>query len=132
VTNDNHDDIFSFIDKYGVVNKDMHSQGKKQTKQRKTITARKKSFRETLDLHGLTSSEASVRLRFAVDRCQGRGIKELLVIHGVGYHSTVSGGPVLKQMVVQMLENELCLHVRDYRRALPKDGGDGATLVYLR
>lgn len=130
--NRNHDDIFEFINKYGVVDKDQQKQGHKHKANRKTVVTKKKVPRETLDLHGFTSEEAARKLRHVIDRCESQGIKELLVIHGVGYHSVVNGRPVLKELVRQMLDNELCLQVRDYRCALPKDGGDGATLVYLR
>lgn len=126
------DEILSFIDKFGIVDKDHRGPNKKNNKLKNNITSRKRNPRETLDLHGLISSEASMRLRITVDRCKERGIKELLVIHGKGYHSNANEGPVLKQMVKQMLENELCLNIRDYKTAIPRDGGDGATLVYLR
>lgn len=127
---DNTDEILSHLEKYGVVNKDRYGGGKQCVKKQKA-SSHKQYLRETLDLHGLISSEAAIRLRMTVNRCKERGIKELLVIHGIGYHSHLSGGPVLKQMVKQMLENELCCSVRDYKTALPKDGGDGATLIYF-
>jgi DNA-nicking Smr family endonuclease len=126
------DEILSFLDKYGVVNKDRHQPHKKNTKSKNTAVFHKGIPREKLDLHGLISSEASMRLRITVDRCRERGIKELLVIHGKGYHSNANEGPVLKKIVQQMLENELCLNIRDYKTALPRDGGEGATMVYLR
>lgn len=126
------DEILSFIDKFGIVNKDRHEIHKKSGKRKSNTAFHKRNPRETLDLHGLISSEASMRLRITVDRCKERGIKELLVIHGKGYHSNVNEGPVLKQMVKQMLEDELCLNIRDYKTAIPRDGGEGATLVYLR
>ena len=131
---ENKNDILSFVDKYGVFNKDKYSNGEKTKSpvSSKRIVNKKGQPRETLDLHGLKSAEASQKLRFTVDRCSEHGIKELLVIHGIGYHSVQNGGPVLKEMVRQMLDNELCLHIRDYRTAIPKEGGDGATLVYLR
>ena len=128
---DNTDEILSHIEKYGIVNKDAHRDKKKSTKKLK-VSSHKQHLREKLDLHGLISSEAAIRLRMTVYRCKERGIKELLVIHGIGYHSHLSGGPVLKQMVKQMLENELCCNIRDYKIALPKDGGDGATLIYFK
>lgn len=128
----NSEEILSYIGKYGVVNKDAQKHGSKKTANTKKKVSRKRNPRERLDLHGFNSTEASIHFRNAVHRCRDKGIKELLVIHGIGYHSSLSGGPVLKQLVKQMLENELNLNIRDYRTALPKDGGDGATLVYLR
>lgn len=127
----NSEEIFSFIDKHGVINKDALSDNNKKFKKKKTLH-NKQSSREQVDLHGLRTEEANIRLRIAVNSCLDRGIKELLVIHGIGYHSYRQNGPVLKQMVRQMLDNEFCCHIRDFRTALPKDGGDGATLIYFR
>jgi DNA-nicking Smr family endonuclease len=130
---DNTDEILSHIEKFGIFNKDRYGGcgGKKKSTKKQKATSHKQNLRETLDLHGLVSAEAAIRLRMTVYRCKERGIKELLVIHGIGYHSHLSGGPVLKLMVKQMLENELCCSVRDSKPALPKDGGDGATLIYF-
>ncbi len=127
----NSEEIFSFIDKHGVINKDALSDNKKKIKNKK-ISSNKRSSREQVDLHGLRAEEAGIRLRITVNSCIDRGIKELLVIHGIGYHSCNQNGPVLKQMVRQMLENEFCCHIRDFKTALPKDGGDGATHIYFR
>jgi DNA-nicking Smr family endonuclease len=129
--NDHTDEILAFIKKYGTRNKDLGTSPKKKKPSTRSVNSRGQP-RETVDLHGMRSEEASQRLRFIVNRCVESGVKELLVIHGVGYHSVLSGGPVLKDMVRNMLDNELCLNVRDYRTAVAKDGGDGATLVYLR
>jgi DNA-nicking Smr family endonuclease len=128
----NSEEILSYVNKYGIVNKDAQKHGSKKIANTKKKASHKRHPRERLDLHGFNSTEASILLRNVVHRCRDEGIKELLVIHGIGYHSSLSGGPVLKQLVKQMLENELNLNIRDFRTALPKDGGDGATLVYLR
>jgi DNA-nicking Smr family endonuclease len=128
---DHTDEILAFVKKYGTRNKDLGAPTAKKIPSTRTVNSRGQP-RETIDLHGMRSEEASQRLRFTVHRCVTSGVKELLIIHGVGYHSVLSGGPVLKDMVRSMLENELCLNVRDFRNAVAKDGGDGATLVYLR
>jgi DNA-nicking Smr family endonuclease len=129
--NDHTDEILAFIKKYGTRNKDLGTSPVKKKPSTRSVNSRGQP-RETVDLHGMRSEEASQRLRFIVNRCVDNGVKELLIIHGVGYHSVLSGGPVLKDMVKGMLENELFLNVRDYRTAVAKDGGEGATLVYLR
>ena len=128
---DHTDQILAFVKKYGTRNKDLGTSPAKKKPSTRSVNSRGQP-RETVDLHGMRSEEASQRLRFIVNRCVDSGVKELLIIHGVGYHSVLSGGPVLKEMVRSMLENELCLSVRDYRTAVAKDGGEGATLVYLR
>ncbi len=129
--NDHTDEILAFVRKYGTRNKDLGASPARKKPSTRSVNSRGQP-RETLDLHGMRSVEASQRLRFIINRCVESGVKELLIIHGVGYHSVLSGGPVLKDMVKSMLDNELCLNVRDYRPAAGKDGGDGATLVYLR
>jgi len=131
---DNRDqtaEILAFLKKYGTRNKDLGTAPAKKKPSTRSVNSRGQP-RETIDLHGMRSEEASQRLRFTVHRCVASGVRELLIIHGVGYHSVLSGGPVLKDMVRSMLENELCMNVRDFRPAVAKDGGDGATLVYLR
>lgn len=127
----NSEEIFSFIDKYGVINKDALN-NKKKNLTKKKVSHKRRSSREQVDLHGLRAEEAAIRLRIAVNSCIDRGVKELLVIHGIGYHSHNQTGPVLKQMVRKKLESEFCNYIRDFKTALPKDGGDGATLIYFR
>jgi len=129
--NDHTDEILAFVKKYGTRNKDLGAAPVKKKQSTRSVNRRGQP-RETVDLHGMRSEEASQRLRFIMNRCVESGVKELLIIHGVGYHSVLSGGPVLRNMVRSMLDNELCLSVRDYRTAVAKDGGEGATLVYLR
>jgi DNA-nicking Smr family endonuclease len=85
----------------------------------------------TLDLHGKTSDEASRSLRMMMETCRDHGIRELLVIHGRGHHSSSDEGPVLKTLVYSMLNNELKLRVKDFRTALPREGGEGATVLFL-
>jgi DNA-nicking Smr family endonuclease len=125
---ENADQILSYLDQHGVVDKDASSVLKK----RKKITISRKHPRAILDLHGMKSDEAARKIRSELTRCSERGIKELLIIHGKGYHSAPQEGPVLKNLVRDMLERELGSMIRDFRTALPKDGGEGATLVYLR
>jgi DNA-nicking Smr family endonuclease len=124
-------EILQHLEKYGIIDKDSFGQHGN--------VSRKKNGRKTgpterykLDLHGLTTMEAARSLRVTLDSCLQRGIREVLVIHGKGYHSDAENGPVLKKLVWQMLENELSGIVRSFRPAMLKDGGDGATLVLLR
>ena len=125
------EDILSYVDAHGTRNKDECAP--KPEKPRVSDIARGKGgvLRLTLDLHGLKSDEASRRVRYAIDSCKRRGIKELLVIHGRGRHSGCNEGPVLKNMVHRMFENELALSVRDFRIGLPREGGEGVTVAFL-
>jgi DNA-nicking Smr family endonuclease len=129
---DKNNEIFQHLEKYGITDKDSEHQktaSLKKKKQLAKISAGVK--RERVDLHGLTSLEAERVLRVTVESCRGRGIRELLVIHGKGYHSDAETGPVLKTLVQQMLDGELRRFVQSYTPAMRKDGGDGATVVFL-
>jgi DNA-nicking Smr family endonuclease len=88
-------------------------------------------LRMTVDLHGLTSDEASRRLRLMIESCRSKKILELLIIHGRGRHSAPDQGPVLKGLVQEMLGNELALSVTRFRPGLPHEGGEGVTVAYL-
>jgi DNA-nicking Smr family endonuclease len=126
------EDILAFLDRYGTRDKDRAAVGEEKKPKARNIEKRKGGvLRMTLDLHGLKSEEASRRLRETIESCAEHGVRELLVIHGRGYHSNPSEGPVLKTLVSQMLENELRLSVRDWRAGLPREGGDGVTVLFL-
>ena len=125
------EEILAHIETYGVEKKDTE----KPPKDPRMVSGRNRrsrSHRMTLDLHGLHSDDASRKLRFALDRCHESGIQELLVIHGYGRHSDPSEGPVLKQMVRDLLRGELRPRYRSFRTASARDGGEGATLVLVR
>ncbi|MDG5815337.1 Smr/MutS family protein [Chitinispirillales bacterium ANBcel5] len=123
----NHKLILSHIEKYGVRDKDAtRSMRKKRTGKKKLRQ------RRSTDLHGLTSEQAEIKLRRVMDECRAAGIRELLIIHGKGYHSCLNTGPVLKGVVRDMLGSEFHSFVSGYGSALPRDGGDGATLVHLK
>ncbi|MBN2188764.1 MAG: Smr/MutS family protein [Chitinispirillaceae bacterium] len=125
------EDIFLFIKAHGVRDKDACAPAPEQARVRKAKKRKGGVLRATLDLHGLTSDEASRRLRQAVESCGGRGIKELLIIHGRGLHSGPAGRPVLRDLVGEMLDKELRLRVTRSRTGLPREGGEGATVAYL-
>ncbi|HEX2958597.1 MAG TPA: Smr/MutS family protein [Chitinispirillaceae bacterium] len=130
---DKNNEILQHIEKYGITDKDLEHKKitsiKKKKKQAVTRTGVK--LRDRVDLHGLTSLEAEKVLRISVQSSRSRGVRELLIIHGKGYHSDVETGPVLKTLVHQMLEGELSRFVKSYTSAMRKDGGDGATVVFL-
>jgi DNA-nicking Smr family endonuclease len=122
-------EMLAHLEKYGIARKDVLPVTKPE--RQKIEKSGYRTTRMTLDLHGLRSDEAAIRLRSTVHRCKETGISELLVIHGYGLHSA-SDGPVLKKMVLDMLENELVRNFRMFKQAAFKDGGDGATLVIFK
>jgi DNA-nicking Smr family endonuclease len=123
------DEILAHIEQYGIEKKDSSpgNDDRISTKRNR----RTRSHRMTIDLHGLRSDEAQHKLRYALERCRSTGMRELLVVHGYGLHSDPSEGPVLKKVVRDLLDYDLRLLYRTYRRAAQRDGGDGATLVYV-
>lgn len=132
MTNNKHDDneILSYIDKHGIEHKDCIP-SKKHQKEKSSFEKRGKRIRKVLDLHGRSYEEAAPLVREAFHECKNKGVDTIVIIHGVGYRSDPVEGPIIKKLVRVMLENELSNHVKDYRTALPKDGGEGATIVRL-
>jgi DNA-nicking Smr family endonuclease len=124
------DEILAHIEQYGIARKDPAPEHGDRTVVRRNKKAR--SHRMTLDLHGLRSDGAIVKLRSALHRCRENGIQELLIIHGYGLHSNPQEGPVLKKLVRDLLDNDLRPLYRSYRTAITRDGGEGATLVAVR
>jgi DNA-nicking Smr family endonuclease len=130
-TTNSHNEILQHIEKYGIQDKDgvpRKKAGKKKPLYQKT----RRSLRRVVDLHGKTRKEAVAVVRRTFLECKRTGVDTLLVIHGVGNNSDPAAGPVLKKTVRAMLQRELGAHIRDFRTALPRDGGDGATLVRLK
>ena len=124
------EDILAYLQEHGVRDKDAVLPRKKPIQT--TIKKGKGGIpRMTLDLHHKTVEEASRSLRAMIDTCKQHGVRELLVIHGRGHHSSMNEGPVLKTLVRTMAENELRLQIRDFRTAASIDGGDGATILLL-
>ncbi len=82
-----------------------------------------------LDLHGYRRDRAQRMLESFVDRAASRGDKCILVIHGKGSRSQTSEA-VLRQMVrAALMRHPMVLA---YCPAILRDGGDGATCVYLK
>lgn len=122
------DVILSFIAKNGVFDKDARENNSKTGKK----NCRKHNVRVVLDLHGMKCDDAARKVRSFLTNKRERGIREILIIHGRGNHSNYQVKPVLKTMVHDLLEAELHHLVRDFKTAAPRDGGEGATLVYLK
>jgi DNA-nicking Smr family endonuclease len=125
------DEILRHLAMHGTIDKDA-LQTRPMPRKKLFETRRKGSRRSTLDLHGRTAEESVRLIREAFDLCEDHAVQELLVIHGKGRHSPRGEGPVLKKLFFDMMENELALRVRELRTALPREGGEGATLVILR
>jgi DNA-nicking Smr family endonuclease len=86
-----------------------------------------------IDLHGRARAEALRELQRFVTSARAHAVRCLLVIHGRGRGSD-AGGPVLRPAVWEWLAGPAAVRcgVMAFASARPVDGGDGATLVYLR
>ena len=95
-----------------------------------------------VDLHGLRQSEAHAALRAFLFRCQGRGLRFVLVITGkgkpgsvldAGYRNPENERGVLKRNVPRWLEEpDVRSIVVSYTTAAIQHGGEGAIYVHLR
>ncbi len=85
----------------------------------------------TLDLHGMTQTEAHRTLNAALPRAYREGKRTILVITGKG--AGKEGGGVLRRNVPRWLgEPPLVGIVLDHSEARARDGGGGALYVRLR
>ncbi len=82
----------------------------------------------SLDLHGYRSFDAVDALDAFVERARDAGMRMLVVVHGRGYRS--AGEAVLRPLVHRRLAERG--DVLAWCPAQPRDGGDGASYVYLR
>jgi len=85
----------------------------------------------TLDLHGMTQSEAHAAVQGFVARSVERGRRTLLIVTGKGRRE--SGGGVLKSALPRWLnEAPLREDILALTQAQPEHGGSGAYYVLLR
>jgi len=83
----------------------------------------------SIDLHGMTRTQALAELQRFIGDCRSRHIKVAHVVHGKGYQSS-QGKPVLKPSVALWLKQ--MPEVLAYSPCLPSDGGEGALYVLLK
>jgi Uncharacterized protein conserved in bacteria len=129
---DARDKILRFLDEHGVSDKDKAAPSLPKKENSGIKKMGKRGLRKTIDLHGMNSVNAEHTLVRSIEECRKKGITELLIIHGWGQHSGPLEGGVLKKLVRESLEYRYALAVRGFKTALPKDGGEGATLVTFK
>jgi DNA-nicking Smr family endonuclease len=127
---ESRDSILRFLDLHGIEDKDTAASQKKKALARELIT-RHGVVRQVLDLHGMREEEAEKAVRKSVRECREKSVRELLIIHGYGLHSKPGEGPVLKNLVLTLLEHGLASQIKSFKPAPPRDGGAGATLVFF-
>jgi len=83
----------------------------------------------SIDLHGMTLSEAESELPSFLCECFEHGLEKVSVIHGKGLHSE-DGSSVLKEYVDSFVDgSEL---IREHYNPSSAQGGDGVTWIILK
>jgi len=85
-----------------------------------------------IDLHRLDRSQARHALRKAFGTASAQGTRCMLVIHGRGRRSPLGEATLASALPGWLRTAPLDAWVRGFAPALPRDGGDGATYVWLR
>ncbi len=124
------EEILSFIDSHGIELKSA-DMSHRRTSGEENLVRSKGSTEKRIDLHGLTQREAEIVIQRVFSDAKKRGYQQLLIIHGRGNHST-GGEPLLKRMVIDLLETSLEPQVASFYFAPLNEGGGGATRVVLR
>jgi DNA-nicking Smr family endonuclease len=89
-------------------------------------------IQDYVDLHGLTKSEARIKIREFLLNCHARAMRCVLVVHGRGLNSD-NNIPVLKERIpVWLNRGPIRKIVLAFCTARPYDGGTGAIYVLLR
>lgn len=84
-----------------------------------------------LDVHGLPAADAERRLMAFLRHSFAANLQTLLVVHGRGLHSGPEG-PVLPQLVMELLATRSPVPILAVCSAPTRWGGTGAVLVRLR
>jgi DNA-nicking Smr family endonuclease len=100
-----------------------------QAKQMRALQTGDLTPQASLDLHGITLSQAEEQLALYLRRCQAREFRVVAVIHGKG-HNSPDQYPALKNMTHQFLRQYP--DILGFCSAPAKHGGLGATLVLLK
>jgi len=85
-----------------------------------------------LDLHGQRLQAARDSVHKAIQESWERGDRLVLIIHGKGLNSAQGAGVLRKALPSWLCAPEVEAMVLAFSSAAPKDGGNGATYVYLR
>jgi DNA-nicking Smr family endonuclease len=87
--------------------------------------------RRELDLHRKGAADARQALDEAIPRARRDNVSCVLIVCGRGLHSGLDG-PVLPEVAIERLSEELSDHVFAFCSAPRKWGGGGALIVMLR
>lgn len=87
--------------------------------------------RRELDLHRKGAADARQALDEAIPRARRENVPCVLIVCGRGLHSGLEG-PVLPEVAIERLSEELSDHVLAFCSAPRRWGGEGALIVMLR
>lgn len=122
--------MVAWMNRYGVVDKDkMLDEAFERSKMESHTYLREMKAEAVIDLHGLTSDEARIKLDSFVSVCQRKGLRKILIIHGKGNHSKGTD-PVLGNLVRTFIETDYRLGMSGHPDRT--QGGSGATWVIIK
>jgi len=75
-----------------------------------------------VDVHGLNSEEALLKVRTALPTLKERGFYSVYIIHG-------KGEGILRQKIRSALKSNF--FITSFRAGKPEEGGDGVTVAYF-
>ena len=117
----------SFVDQYP----QDEDQPEAVPRRMKQLRKGKISIDQTLDLHGMQSSQVAGKLKSFIANARYHQQQVLLVITGKGLHSD-SGRALLREEAERFLDREGRKEVAEWGRAPRQFGGDGALVLFLR
>lgn len=121
-----HNAMLSYMDKYGVMDKDKDSPALQQKNE--NISYKKISSDDSLDLHRTTAKEALEKLKIFFDNAIKNRYKKVYIIHGKGKHSKTQS--VLYDVVRKFLEENKNAGRMGFEKN--ENGGRGTTWVMLK
>jgi DNA-nicking Smr family endonuclease len=126
-----NEDFIAYMNRHGVADKDAGLDGEEDAdKRRRSDSGRLRKMRPeaSVDLHGLTETDAMRRLGIFLEDARRSGFRKVLIVHGKGMHSDAE--PVLARAVARFLERWPAAGMSG--KADKRDGGSGATWVVLK
>ncbi len=87
---------------------------------------------ERIDLHGTRLAEAKRILTKRIESAHARGLRCLVVVHGLGQRSPTEEAVLRDALPDWLTRGAIVRHVLAFAPAPRRLGGDGATLVLLR
>lgn len=106
------------------------TQATRSSRRMKQLRQGRLPIEASLDLHGLTRSEALVKVGHFLDNAWFHQLRTLLIVTGKGTHS--ADGPVLRTSLEEYLQSRSHPAVVEWGRAPHEYGGKGALVVFLR